>query len=69
MHYNFTNLEDMKKEVAKGNFIESNLVHGNLYGTSMDAVKRVEENSQICVLDIDIQVWCCCCLVRCPTVQ
>lgn len=58
--YNFTTLDKMKKEVASGKFIESNLVHGNMYGTSLDAVRRVEAQSQICVLDIDIQgVHCC----------
>jgi guanylate kinase len=31
-------------------------VHGNLYGTSIAAVKKVLESGRVCVLDIDVQV-------------
>ena len=33
VHYNFTTVENMKKEIAQGNFIEYAEVHGNYYGT------------------------------------
>ena len=36
-------------------FVETAHVHGNLYGTSFDAVRRVQEQGRICLLDIDIQ--------------
>eukprot|EP00750_Incisomonas_marina_P032032 INCI8768.1.p1 GENE.INCI8768.1~~INCI8768.1.p1 ORF type:complete len:219 (+),score=34.06 INCI8768.1:256-912(+) len=36
-------------------FVETAQVHGNLYGTSFDAVRRVQEQGRICLLDIDIQ--------------
>jgi len=36
-------------------FIETAYVHGNHYGTSFDAVRRVQEAGKICVLDVDIQ--------------
>ena len=58
MHYNFTDLDSIKKEIADGMFVESNLVHGNMYGTSRAALQSVEAATQICLLDIDIQVRC-----------
>lgn len=33
VHYNFTNVETIKKEIAEGKFIEHAEVHGNYYGT------------------------------------
>lgn len=76
VHYNFTDLEAIKQEIAAGMFVESNLVHGNMYGTSRAALQSVEAATQICLLDIDIQVcgqanrgsWAACtlaCLLTC----
>mmetsp|Transcript_30562 Transcript_30562/g.74563 ORF Transcript_30562/g.74563 Transcript_30562/m.74563 type:complete len:198 (+) Transcript_30562:1214-1807(+) len=53
--YNFTDVEAMKKEIEEGKFVEWAEVHGRYYGTSFDAVKRVADEGQICVLDIDVQ--------------
>eukprot|EP00298_Acanthocystis_sp_HF-20_P001927 c12414_g1_i1.p1 GENE.c12414_g1_i1~~c12414_g1_i1.p1 ORF type:complete len:232 (+),score=102.38 c12414_g1_i1:54-698(+) len=53
--YFFTSMEEMKKEISAGNFIEHAEVHGNLYGTSVQAIKAVEKANRICILDIDIQ--------------
>ena len=33
VHYNFTTVEDIKKEIDDGKFIEYAEVHGNYYGT------------------------------------
>lgn len=33
VHYNFTTVEAMKKEIEEGKFIEHAEVHGNFYGT------------------------------------
>ena len=33
VHYNFTNVENMEKDIADGKFIEYAKVHGNYYGT------------------------------------
>jgi guanylate kinase len=30
-------------------------VHGNLYGTSIAAVRKVLESGKVCILDIDVQ--------------
>lgn len=41
--------------MAEGKFLEYAEVHGNLYGTSIAAVKRVLEGGRVCILDIDVQ--------------
>jgi guanylate kinase len=33
VHYNFSTVEDMRKEIEDGKFIEYAEVHGNYYGT------------------------------------
>ena len=33
VHYNFTTVEDIKKEIDAGKFVEYAEVHGNYYGT------------------------------------
>jgi guanylate kinase len=53
--YNFTNLATMQKEVDEGKFIEYAHVHGNMYGTSKEAVEKVRGEGKICILDIDVQ--------------
>mmetsp|Transcript_8243 Transcript_8243/g.12679 ORF Transcript_8243/g.12679 Transcript_8243/m.12679 type:complete len:198 (+) Transcript_8243:84-677(+) len=55
VHYNFTTVEAMKKEIEEGKFIEHAEVHGNFYGTSIAAVESVQSSGKICILDIDVQ--------------
>lgn len=55
VHYNFTKVEDMKKAIAAGEFVEYAEVHGRYYGTSIKAVENVQKSGKICILDIDIQ--------------
>lgn len=55
VHYNFTTVDAIKKEIADGKFIEYAEVHGNYYGTSVAAVESVQSAGKICVLDIDVQ--------------
>mmetsp|Transcript_30630 Transcript_30630/g.47005 ORF Transcript_30630/g.47005 Transcript_30630/m.47005 type:complete len:420 (-) Transcript_30630:173-1432(-) len=55
VHYNFTNVDSMKKEIDEGKFVESAEVHGNYYGTSIAAVETVQNAGKICILDIDVQ--------------
>jgi len=45
----------MRAGVAAGRFLEHATVHGNLYGTSFDAVRAVQSAGKVCVLDIDVQ--------------
>eukprot|EP00523_Entomoneis_sp_CCMP467_P005434 CAMPEP_0168742088 /NCGR_PEP_ID=MMETSP0724-20121128/12856_1 /TAXON_ID=265536 /ORGANISM="Amphiprora sp., Strain CCMP467" /LENGTH=214 /DNA_ID=CAMNT_0008789627 /DNA_START=62 /DNA_END=706 /DNA_ORIENTATION=+ len=55
VHYNFTTVEQIKKDIADGKFIEYAEVHGKYYGTSIAAVESVQSNGKICILDIDVQ--------------
>lgn len=55
-HYHFIQDKDhILKMIQDGKFIEHAHVHGNIYGTSIAAVKDVSEANKICVLDIDVQ--------------
>jgi len=53
--YNFVSRDAFLKEVEANKFIEWAEYAGNCYGTSVDAVKRVQEAGQIVLLDIDMQ--------------
>ena len=55
VHYNFTSKPQMEKEIADGQFLEHAHVHGNIYGTSVAAVREVAANGKCCILDIDVQ--------------
>lgn len=55
VHYNFTTVEQMKKDIEEDKFIEYAEVHGKYYGTSVQAVESVQSNGKICILDIDVQ--------------
>jgi len=55
VHYNFTSRDEIRDAIAHGDFIENAEVHGNIYGTSFEAVEKVVSNGRICVLDIDVQ--------------
>lgn len=54
-HYQFVSENEMRHEIEKGLFIEWASVHGNLYGTSVAAVKKVCDSGKMCILDIDVQ--------------
>lgn len=55
-HYHFRSLESIKQDIATGKvpFIEYAEVHGNLYGTSRNAVDSVLATGKVCVLDVDV---------------
>lgn len=56
VHYHFLPFQKMKEAISAGEFLEHAEVHGNLYGTSFDAMRHVQETSgKICLLDIDVQ--------------
>lgn len=55
IHYHFTDESVMKKEIKDGKFLEFASVHGNLYGTSVEAVEVVADDGKRCILDIDVQ--------------
>ncbi|WVZ07586.1 hypothetical protein V8G54_020932 [Vigna mungo] len=55
VHYHFTEKSIMEKEIKEGKFLEFASVHGNLYGTSVEAVEVVADAGKRCILDIDVQ--------------
>ncbi|PIA48376.1 hypothetical protein AQUCO_01400767v1 [Aquilegia coerulea] len=55
IHYHFTERMAMEKDIRDGKFLESASVHGNLYGTSVEAVDVVSDAGKRCILDIDVQ--------------
>ncbi|CAN4109121.1 unnamed protein product [Withania somnifera] len=55
IHYHFTDHNVMEREIKDGRFLEFASVHGNLYGTSVEAVEVVADTGKICILDIDVQ--------------
>ncbi|KAK4272538.1 hypothetical protein QN277_021079 [Acacia crassicarpa] len=55
VHYHFTEKSVMEKEIKEGKFLEFANVHGNLYGTSVEAVELVADAGKRCILDIDVQ--------------
>ncbi|KAJ6992412.1 hypothetical protein D5086_012215 [Populus alba] len=55
VHYHFTERSIMEKEIKDGKFLEYASVHGNLYGTSIEAVEVVTDAGKRCILDIDVQ--------------
>ncbi|XP_059668435.1 guanylate kinase 2-like isoform X2 [Cornus florida] len=55
VHYHFTQRTVMEKDIKDGKFLEFASVHGNLYGTSFEAVELVADAGKRCILDIDVQ--------------
>ncbi|XVF75812.1 hypothetical protein PTKIN_Ptkin13bG0216800 [Pterospermum kingtungense] len=55
VHYHFTERSVMEKDIKDGKFLEFASVHGNLYGTSIEAVEAVADSGKRCILDIDVQ--------------
>lgn len=55
VHYHFSEKSAMEKDIKDGKFLEFASVHGNLYGTSVEAVEVVADEGKRCILDIDVQ--------------
>lgn len=53
--YNFTTRDAFLKLVGEGGFIEHAEFSGNLYGTSVQAVKSIAVQGRRCILDIEVQ--------------
>ena len=56
MEYHFTTKEAFDKLVSENGFIENATYGSNSYGTSKKAVKDVEDQGRICILDIEMEV-------------
>lgn len=57
VHYHYLNPQQFKDMVAANAFIEWAEVHGNLYGTSLSELKRIESHGKHPLLEIDVQGW------------
>ncbi|KAJ2801884.1 guanylate kinase [Coemansia helicoidea] len=53
--YHFVSREQFLEAVARSEFIEHAEFSGNMYGTTVRAVKDVAEAGKTCILDIDVQ--------------
>lgn len=54
-HYHFTSVAEFERLRAAGEFLEWAVVHDNLYGTAVSAVRREIESGRDVVLEIDVQ--------------
>ena len=55
VHYTFISRKKFKNMIAGGKFAEWAMVHGNLYGTSVDRLKKLSKEGFDILLDIDVQ--------------
>ncbi|KAI8898141.1 P-loop containing nucleoside triphosphate hydrolase protein [Globomyces pollinis-pini] len=55
VNYNFIGRELFEEMSKTGKFIETAEFSGNLYGTSYDAIKKIEDGKKICVLDLEVK--------------
>ena len=53
-HYFFTTVDDFQERKGRGDFIETNHVHSNYYGTLRSEVTRLQTEGKVCILDIDV---------------
>jgi len=56
-HYHFVSRKDFESMVQRQAFIEWAEVHGNLYGTTLDELQRIEKSGKSPLLEIDVQGW------------
>lgn len=54
VHYHFTERKLMERDIDDGKFLEFAAVHGNLYGTSVEAVDVVAEKGKVNALALPI---------------
>lgn len=57
VHYHFTEKSVMEKEIKCGKFLEFASVHGNLYGTSVEAVEVVADSGKVISTAVFIEVY------------
>ena len=55
VHYHFLSEEEFSKRIARGEFLEHALVHGNRYGTLKQTVYDALAQGRDIIMDIDVQ--------------
>ena len=53
--YYFVSKEDFMRKVEKDEFLEWCNVHGHLYGTTFEEIKRIEANDKIPIIEVNTQ--------------
>jgi guanylate kinase len=53
--YHFLSAGEFEARLARGEFLEHARVHGRLYGTPVESVRRVLDAGRTCLLVIDVQ--------------
>lgn len=53
--YHFIDLQKVSDMVDQQEFIEAKLVHGNIYGTSVDEIQTAKDKSEIAISEIEVQ--------------
>ena len=56
-HYWFVTKQEFQNKITSGTMLEWAEVFGNLYGTSLDEVQRIQTEGKRPVLEIDVQGW------------
>src|SRR5688572_5197239 len=56
IQYHFVTREEFNDLIKQNKFIEHAEFSGNLYGTSIAAVRSVSNQGKICILDIELNV-------------
>lgn len=54
IHYHFVAKEAMQLGISQNLFLEHATVHGNMYGTSKQAVETIIKSGRVCLLDLDV---------------
>ena len=57
VHYHFIQESQFQEMVKRHAFVEWADVHSNLYGTSFEELKRIEQLGKTPLLEIDVQGW------------
>lgn len=55
VHYRFLSPAEFRRRERRGDFLETALVHGNLYGTPRDFIDAETRKGRVILLDIDVQ--------------
>lgn len=55
VHYHFLTKDKFEAKIAKGDFAEHAIVHGNLYGTSKEMIENFFSEGFHVLFDIDVQ--------------
>lgn len=54
--YNFVSRKDLEDDIINNQLLEYGEFMGNIYGTTFDAVRKVNKENKICILDVNPQV-------------